>query len=153
MTDWAQTGRMSVRVTLAEGMITLGDVHLQPRVAWRDGPETPLEMLNREEEFFPLTLPQGDCIFVAKSQVAVVAFTSPAAEPDPDRESAAQHIPLEVMLVGGGEYRGIANSELPPTRGRALDFLNDRPRFFALVTDAGTVCINRRHVRAARPLS
>ena len=41
MTDWAATNRIAARVTLAEGLVIQGEVHLQPRVAWRDGPETP----------------------------------------------------------------------------------------------------------------
>ena len=57
------------------------------------------------------------------------------------------------MMIGGVEHRGVAISELPPTRARALDFLNAPERFFPLRTDDGTVCLNRRFVRAVRPLS
>jgi len=153
MNDWASTQRLPARVTLAEGLVIQGDVHLQPRVAWRDGPETPIEMLNRGDAFFALNLPQGDVVFVAKAQVAVFAFVAAPAEDDPDRQSAARMIPLEIMMVGGAEHRGIAVSELPPTRSRALDFLNAPERFFMLITDEGSLCLNRGFVRAARPLS
>lgn len=153
MTDWASTNRQSARVTLAEGLVIHGDVHLQPRVAWRDGPEMPLELLNRGEAFFPLSLPHGDVVFVAKEQVAVLAYPEVVTFDDPERKTAALTIPLEIMMVGGAEYRGVAVSELPPTRARALDFLNAPERFFQLLTNDGTLCINRRFVRAARPLS
>ncbi|HTS86942.1 MAG TPA: hypothetical protein VMG41_00495 [Gemmatimonadales bacterium] len=153
MTDWATTHRLAVRVTLAEGLVIQGDVHLQPRVAWRDGPETPIELLNRGEAFFPMTLPNGDIVFVAKEQVAVLGYPAVVAFDDPERKVAARMIPLEVMMVGGHEHRGIAVSELPPTRSRALDFLNAPERFFQLLTDEGTLCLNRRFVRATRPLS
>ena len=152
-TDWASTNRKSVRVTLAEGLVIQGDVHLQPRVAWRDGPERPLELLNREEAFFPISLPQGDVVFVAKEQVAVLSYPEAITFDDPDRKTAALTLPFEIMLVGGAEYRGVAVSELPPTRARALDFLNAPERFFQLLTNDGALCINRRFVRAARPLS
>jgi hypothetical protein len=153
MTDWASTNRQTVRVTLAEGLVIHGDVHLQPCVAWRDGPETPLELLNRGEAFFPMSLPSGDVVFVAKEQVAIMAYPEVVTFDDPERKVAARMLPLEVMIVGGVEHRGIAVSELPPTKARALDFLNAPERFFQLLTDEGTLCLNRRFVRAARPLS
>lgn len=153
MNDWASTLRLPGRVVLAEGLVIQGEVHLQPRVAWRDGPETPIEMLNRADAFFALNLPHGEVVFVAKSQVAAFAFVPPPAEEDPDRQSAARLIPLEIMMVGGVEHRGVAVSDLPPTRARALDFLNAPERFFLLITDEGSLCLNRGFVRAARPLS
>ncbi len=153
MNDWAKTERLPARVTLAEGLAISGEIHLQPRVAWRDGPETPLEMLNREDAFFPLTLTGNDIVFVAKGQVAALTFSPSTEEGDVARQSAMRSIPLEIMLVGGSELRGVAVSELPPNRSRALDFLNDSAPFFLLVTEDGHVCLNRRFVRAARPLS
>jgi hypothetical protein len=153
MTDWASTNRQTVRVTLAEGLVIQGDVHLQPRVAWRDGPETPLELLNRAEAFFPMSLTHGDVVFVAKEQVAALAYAEVVTFDDPERKVAARTLPLEVMMVGGAEHRGIAVGELPPAKARVLDFLNAPERFFRLLTDEGTLCLNRRFVRAARPLS
>lgn len=153
MTDWAATTRLPARVILAEGMVIQGDLHLQPRVAWRDGPETATELLNRPEAFFVMSLPSGEVVFVAKEQVCALVYTTPPEEHDPAREHAARVIPLEIMMVGGSEYRGVAVTELPPARSRALDFLNAAERFFPLVTDEGTVCLNRRLVRAARPPS
>jgi len=62
---------------------------------------------------------------------------------------------LSLALLWGGSFffAKIAVSELPPTRSRALDFLNAPERFFQLLTDEGTLCLNRRFVRATRPLS
>ncbi len=153
MNDWATTERLPARVTLAEGLAISGDIHLQPRVAWRDGPETALEMLNRGDAFFPLTLAGNDIVFVAKGQVAALTFSPTVEKEDVARLSAMRTIPLEIMLVGGAEFRGVAISELPPNRSRALDFLNDSAQFFLLVTEAGHVCLNRRFVRVVRPLS
>ena len=153
MTDWASTCRIAARVTLAEGLVIQGEVHLQPRVAWRDGPETPVEMLNRPDAFFPMALPHAEIVFVAKEQVAALFYGEAVAPDDPERATVARMIPLEVMMVGGVELRGIAASELPPPRARALDFLNAPERFFTLHTNDGTVCLNRRFVRAVRPLA
>lgn len=153
MTNWASTNRLTSRVTLAEGLVIQGDVHLQPLVALHDGPETPVELLNRGEAFFVMSLPNGEVVFVSKEQVAVLACAKVVTFEDEGRKVAARMIPLLIMMVGGAEHRGIAVSELPPTRARALDFLNAPDRFFQLLTDEGTLCINRRFVRAVRPLS
>lgn len=151
--DWAQTERRAVRVILAEGLALQGDIHLQPRVAWRDGPETPLEMLNRPEAFFPVTLPDGDVAFVAKAQVASLHLGDLAPAEEPGLREALRTVRLEVMMVGGVDYQGVAINELPPTRSRALDVLNAPERFFLLLTDSGSLCIHRQFVRAVRPLS
>jgi len=151
-TQWAATERQQVRVLMVEGMSIDGDLHLQPSTALHESRETPLELLNREENFFPLSLPGGDVVFLAKAQIRVLAYQGPRSH-DPERESAALHIGLEVIMSGGDEYRGFAATELPPNRSRASDYLNAPERFFSLVVGETTVCLNRSHVRAARPLS
>ncbi len=153
MTEWAATRRIAANVSLSEGMTIQGDLHVQVLAATHDGPETPLEMLNRREPFFPMTLASGDVIFVAKAQVSVVACRPEAVPTDPERDSAARHTGLDVMMRGGAELRGFANVELPPTRGRALDYLNAPEAFFSMVTQDFTLLINRAHVRVARPIS
>jgi hypothetical protein len=150
MADWAATTRFPARVLLAEGLAIQGDLHLQPVVAWRDGPETPLEMLNRPDAFFVVNLPTGEVVFVCKDQVASVVYRN-EFHPEPERETVARHIPLEVMMTGGSEFRGEAVTELPPDHSRALDFLNAPGAFFELHTNDGICCINRSWVRAVRP--
>ncbi len=151
MADWAATTRLVTRVTLAEGLVIQGDIHLQPVVPWRDGPETPLEMLNRPESFFVMNLPTGEVIFVGKAQVAVVLYRTDR-HAEPERETAARHIPLEIMMTTGAEYRGEAVTELPPDHSRALDFLNAPGSFIELHTADGICCLNRSWVRVVRPL-
>lgn len=155
MTDWATTTRLPARVTLAEGMVIQGELHLQPRVAFHDGAELPVELLNRPDAFFVMSLPSGEVVFVSKDQVASLAHreNDSGVDTDPERQSVARIFAFEVMMVGGEEHRGMVASELPPTRARALDFLNAPERFFALHTNDGILCLNRRFVRAARPLS
>ena len=155
MADWAATKRLNARVVLAEGLTLQGELHLQPRVAYHDGPELPVEMLNRPERFFVLSLAKGGVVFVSKTQVALVAYSAAAAAPPLDRErsTACRTLKFEVMIVGGVEYKGQVQTELPPDHSRPLDYLNAPEDFFTLVTDKNTLCLNRRHVRAVRPLS
>jgi hypothetical protein len=151
MSDWGSTNRVPARVSLAEGIVLEGELHLLTRPAYPPGPESPLEMLNRSDAFFALTLPAGGVTFVPKAQVSVVScrYDTPT---DPDRVSAAKLIGLEVVLRGGEEYHGRATLELPPSRARALDYVNGPGGFFALWADDTTQYINKSLVRLIRPL-
>jgi hypothetical protein len=152
MGDWASTERISAGISLADQAELSGELHLQGRVAHHDGPETPLEMLNRSDAFFPVTLPDGKVAFVAKSQVAVIACAPEIGQSDPDRASAAKTIRLEIVMAGGAEFRGWATLELPPTRARTLDYLNAAGLFFSLQGEDASRFINRTFVRVVRPL-
>jgi hypothetical protein len=152
MSDWAETRRVAASVIVAGGDVIIGELHLQPSVPYRDGPESPLELLNRGDCFFPLALADGGVTFLSKETVSVVSCaTADMPAPDPARLGAISHVELEVRLAGG-DYRGRADIEMPPTRARALDYLNTSGRFFALVTGTTIRFLNRSHVRSIRPL-
>lgn len=154
MSDWGSTNRLPAHVSLIEGLVIDGDLHLLTRPAYPQpgGSETPLEMLNRPDAFFALTLPEGGVALVPKAQVMEITTLEDVPEPDPDRVTAAKHVELEVILPGGAEYRGLATLELPPGRRRALDYMNGEGGFFALWSDGRTRYINKQHVRLIRPL-
>jgi len=152
MSDWGITTKVPAEVVLAEGIALAGDLHLYARTTYPPGPETPLEMLNRADTFFALTLDGGGVTFVPKTQVVVVSCPGPSPLLDPDRASAARQIELEVVVQGGAEYRGRAAIELHPPRSRSLDYLNGAGQFFALGSDDVSWYINKSRVRFARPL-
>lgn len=152
MSDWGSTNQVPASVSLVEGLVVEGDLHLLTRPAYPPGPETPLEMLNRPDAFFALTLSGGGVAFVPKVQVVLVSCRNEVPlYSDPERESAAKHVDLEVVLPGGAQHRGSAVFELPPNRSRALDFVNGTGSFFALRSDGGTWYVNKSHVRLIRP--
>jgi hypothetical protein len=151
MSDWGITTKVPAEVVLAEGIVLAGDLHLYARTTYPPGPETPLEMLNRDDAFFALTL-DGGVTFIPKTQVIVVSCRDQARLLDPERASAARQIELEVVTQGGTEYRGRAVLELPPSRSRSLDYLNGAGVFFALASDDVSWYINKSRVRLARPL-
>ncbi len=151
MTEWLSTQRLHAKVTFAEGYSIEGDLHLQPGTALHQGVETPLEMLNRPEDFFAMTLPFGGITLVAKAQAALVACPLVIPEGDPERLAAAKSVRLDVELVGGYEVRGSVHMELPHPRSRAMDFLNMSHRFFALSNDETTWYVNRGLVRQVFP--
>lgn len=152
MSDWGATQRVAARVLLAEGVVLAGDLHLLSRATNPLETESPLEMLNRDDPFFALTMAEGGVVFVSKAQVTVVSCREHTPLDDPDRVSAAKLVALAVELTDGVEYRGRSAFELPPARARALDYINGPGRFFTLLTDDVTQYINKSLVRLIRPL-
>jgi hypothetical protein len=150
--DWGSIRQEAAQVLLAEGITIDGSLHLLQRLQYPPGPETPLEMLNRPEPFFALTGASGGVLFLPKVQTAVVTCHHQAPPTDPERLSAAKLIALDVVVVGGREFRGRSALELPPGRSRALDYVNGPDIFFALWSDAVTYYVNKLLVRTIRPL-
>lgn len=152
MSDYGSTNRVTAVVALDDGLIVEGDLHLLTRPAYPPGPESPLEMLNRADPFFALTLPDGVVTFVSKAQVSVVDCREQPPLTDPDRISAAKLLALRVTLDSGAEYQGRATVELPPGRSRVLDYVNAPGGFFSLFADETTHYFNKSRVRLIRPL-
>ena len=152
MSDWGATQRITAEVVLADGVVLEGDLHLASRTIEPLDTESPLEMLNRAEPFFALTLEQGGVAFVSKAQVAVVSCRDLLQTMDPAREGAARLVALEVALATGAEYRGRSTFELPPSRSRALDYVNAPGTFFTVWSNDLTRYFNKSLVRLIRPL-
>ena len=149
--DWGDTVRIKAEVQATGGRSFSGFLHLLPFASIHLGPETPEDVLNRNDAFFALTDQQEHTIFIAKAQVLAVVVEHETV--DPDRLHAARTIELRVELSDGSEYTGTVSSELPPTRTRAIDFLNHGAGFFALHVADTARYINRVHVRAVSPSS
>lgn len=149
---WGNTLRVRAEVFLSGGRTMVGDLHLMSAASLHSGPETPEELLNRPDRFFPLTVESDQTVFLAKHQVLSVGTSAEASEDDSDRRSAARQIPLGVELSDGTELIGTASSELPPDRARALDFLNLGTEFFGLRSDHEVRFVNRSHIRVVTPL-
>lgn len=153
MTDFVQPrATTAARITLTQGASRAGTIYLGARVLRHDGPETPLEMLNRADPFFPFRPDDGgEILLVAKGQiVALQVDQSPIS--DPDRLSAAKQVRLELVLDNGATLVGQASVELPEHQSRALDYLNaGTEAFFAITTEEHTHYVNRAHVLFARP--
>lgn len=150
---WMDTRRQRAEILLTGRRVIHGDIHLQPLARNHSGPEGPLDLLNRTEAFFAVTIEGEQPVFVAKGQVLALTLDAEAALHDPDRESAARRVELEVELADGSLFEGVVIIELPPDRPRLLDFLNLAPEFFALWSPNVVRYLNRDHVRAVSPLA
>jgi hypothetical protein len=147
--------RVAIHATLlmTAGGRREGEIYVMERVPQHAGPETPLDMLNRAEAFFPFR-PQGDgagVLLVAKAR-AVTLTVRATAPADSARLSAAKQARLEVTLADGSQLSGSATLELPQHHSRVLDYLNASAEpFFAITTADEVHLINRAHVLYARP--
>ena len=147
--------RVAVPATLllAGGGTRIGDVYVMERVPQHAGPETPLDMLNRPEPFFPFraTKDGTGVLLVAKARTVTLTVVPPQVE-DSVRLSAAKKTSFEVTLADGSTLSGWATLELPEHHSRLLDYLNTLAQpFFALMTANEMYLVNRAHVLYARP--
>lgn len=149
--SWGTTLQVPATLHMSDGGELVGSLHVQSAVAHHPGPETLVELLNRAEPFLVLALEEDGVRFVPKAQVALVESPLPGAE-DGDRRSAVRFINLEVEMMSALVLTGYAESELPPNRSRAQDFLNDSGAFFPLTADDTLWAVHRTHVRSVRPV-
>ena len=149
--------RVAIAATLrlTEGAARRGKIFLMERVPHHTGPETPLEMLNRPEAFYPFRPDEpsgGAVLLVTKAHTIIVAVTHEAAGEDPARLSAAKRVALELTLDDGTNLIGWAAIEMPVHHSRLLDYLNSSTDPFVAVAAGNEVYfVNRAHVRYARP--
>jgi hypothetical protein len=143
-----------VRVLLTQGVSRPGTIYLREHVAHHDGAETALDMLNRDEEFFPFRpADEEGVMLIAKAHTVTVSQDRHAPISDPARLSAARMVGVELVLAGGSTLGGWASYELPDGHARLLDYLNaSGAPFFSIWTHATTYYVNRAHVLYARPL-
>jgi hypothetical protein len=153
MADFA-IPRVSVPASLllSDGNRRQGEIYVMERVPQHSGPETPLDMLNRPQGFFPF-LPEGNgtVLLVTKSHTISLSVATDDAAQDPVRLSAAKLVAVELTFVDGSTLQGFATAELPEHHSRLLDYLNDSSPFFAVSAGEEFHFVNRAHVLYARP--
>lgn len=150
--EWGGTQRLEVVVRLLDGTEFEGELFLQQRVPHHSGPETPLDLLERDERFFAMALRDGGIRFVGKAQVALVRCDPAPPESELDRLGISRFVELELVMADGYVVRGRAGVTLPPTRLRALDCLNGDGEFMAFWVGEAAYYLNRAHIGLARPI-
>jgi len=149
---WGSIRRVRAELLVEGGTTVTGDLHLFASARDHAGPETPQDLLDRDEAFFAITEENGQTLILARSQVLMVRLGPEPSSEDPDRLQAARSIELGVELTDGSTIQGIVVSEQPPGRHRALDYLNLARGFFALHSPDALRLVNRVHVRFVTPL-
>jgi hypothetical protein len=141
------------QLLLTDGPARPGEIYVMERVSQHAGAETPLDMLNRPEGFFPFR-PAGDAgvLLVAKARTIALSTPRTAGGEDPARLSAAKMAAVALTLADGSQINAIATLELPSHHSRLLDYLNaTSDPFFAVSTADRVHFVNRAHVLYARP--
>ena len=128
-----------------------GEIYVMERVPQHEGPETPLDMLNRADGFFPFRprAASTTVLLVAKARTVTLTVAPPPA--DAARMSAAKRASLVLTLADGSELSGSATLELPQQHSRILDYLNAAEPFFVIATADRMHIVNRAHVLYVRP--
>ena len=140
--------RRHVMVTMSGGGTLQGDVFLQPLARYRSGPQTPAELLNEPEPFFPLATAGDHHVLIAKEQVLRVTFERDAADTDVE---GVEEAAVDVTFADGSLTSGYLRLETRADRPRLLDYLNDdRGHFLTLRSPHGIILINRRQVVQVR---
>jgi hypothetical protein len=142
---------ISATLRLTAGQPLDGEIYVMERVPQHTGPETPLDMLNREGGFFPFRPRTADAAVLLVAKARTVTLTVPPPPEDAVRLSAAKRASLVITLADGSTLSGWATLELPEYHSRILDYLNAVESFFALATDQQLHIVNRAHVLYARP--
>lgn len=149
---WGSIHLVRAEILVEGGTLVTGDLHLFASARDHAGPETPADLLNRDETFFAITEANGQTLILSRRQVLMVRLEAEPVREDPDRLLAARTIEVGVELTDGTAIQGTVTSELPPRRPRALDYLNHRRGFFPLQSPDALRLINRDHVRFVTPL-
>jgi len=150
---------VSATLLLTAGGRREGEIYVMERVPQHAGSETPLDMLNRAEGFFPFRPkndgaggPGGAILLVTKARTVTLTIPRTTASEDPARMSAARTGRLDVTLADGSHLSGWVTIELPEHHSRLLDYLNATSEpFFAVSTTDEIHLVNRAQVLFARP--
>ena len=142
----APTEAAEVVVTLSDGSVLAGRLHLHADAAAEGGFESVQHLLDDVDSFFAVTLGDGRVTLVGKDHVVEVSCGLAVR---PELPGSTVHA-LDVVLSTGESRRGLAVFSAPPAHGRLIDVLNGS-RFLRLTTDDGFVYLHTAHIRAAYP--
>jgi hypothetical protein len=141
---------VAVSITMVGGELLRGNL-FTPQIYPPGGLEDPLQLLNEPEPFFPLGLPTGEVLLIAKARALEIVL---------DGTSGAEELPgsaptalVQLTLAGGLTHVGSVRLEVRASRPRVLDYMNHCvEHFMALRTDEGVRLINRLMIERVRPL-
>jgi len=117
------------------------------------GPETALDFMNSPERFFVLQLEADPPVrMMNKDRIAEIEISAEDELGKRDLSRAgAKEEPMEVRFNSQISLNGNAYVELPPTKSRLIDFLNQEDKFFLLRTGQTVHIINRRQISFVTP--
>lgn len=147
--------KRTVPVTMRcrDQQVIKGDLFLSLVAKSHIGKETVLDFMNESEEFFVLKVastPSINIVNKARIMEASVALDIEISDLDVEAMGVKEE-PMTVVFNDNFKLSGKAYIDLPPEKSRAIDFLNQKERFFLLVTDHTAHIVNRRHISYVIP--
>lgn len=143
--------RRAVTVVLSDGRRLDGDIFLQARARFRPGPEEPVDLLNDDDPYFPLSCAGRDLLLIAKDQVSLVEASVPGSDV---ADEPLVGMDVEIWLADGNAVCGSVFPETRSDRPRLLDFLNTfSARFLAVFAADRVSLVNRRLIAHVRELT
>jgi len=113
------------------------------------GPQSVLERLNDGgEEFIPVALGE-DRYLLNKSGIVSVEIDGSEDSGEVDAD-AGRHVPVRLSLTGGMSMLGRFHIVMPPQQSRVIDYLNQAPRFTALLGENKVTFVQRSYIVTVR---
>ncbi len=145
------TRPLPTEIRLDNGSRLTGDVFLHPNTLALGGYESPTNLLNGAEPFFPLCVEGAGVVLVGKARTVSVSYDM-AAHPVDEAVEGRDRISLEVLLSDGRTLKGTALVDMPSAYPRAIDLVNGAGEFVPVMGDARVHLVNRGHIRTVHPL-
>src|SRR5207247_7633314 len=126
--------RVAVQVTLllTDGERRPGEIYVMERVPHHSGHETPLEMLNRPEEFFPFRpVGEGPVLLVTNAHTIILSVATDDTAQDPARLSAAKLVAVELTPLVASAMRACGRPDCADEPSRLADEQHDDRRLLA----------------------
>ena len=143
--------RCPVVLSLVGGETISGAMFVQHADEVATRRESARDVLNSAEPFFPIEIPSGDTLLIAKDRVVEVCAELPE-DTDELRRASARTALLDIVLSGGVVRSGQVLLEMPSDQPRLLDFFNRlSERFLVLYADDGTRLVNRALIERVLP--
>lgn len=141
-----RTAEVAIRFPGQE--VVRGQLFLALMAKGHAGPETVLDLMNEPEPFFVLRVEgQPPVRMINKERIVEVEVSDQPEEEQP----LAKEEEMSLMFQDGFSLTGRARVELPPTKSRLIDFLNNSERFFELRDGSSLHIINRKHISHVKP--
>jgi hypothetical protein len=153
MPDYVGKLRVPVRLQLAGAEPLDGFLSVSPCSALYEGPETLLELLNAPQRALPFILESDESVLLVMRQHLDWVEAGEDADPElvsprPFRVTLEEIVAVE--WLDGVRLEGRLPMELPSGANRASNYMNSDDDFFPLVTESGTMLVNKLRLRAVR---
>jgi hypothetical protein len=150
MPDYVDKLRVIVRILRPGEAPIDGVLSLLAHSALHAGPESLLELLDKQGGFLPFERMADDAVLLLSRSHIQWVMAGPGVDPDlirPLTGRSTREERVRICLRDGEAMDGTLHMDLPENRNRASDYLNGPEGFCPLVTRQGTFLVNKAAVR------